>query len=264
MASETYYEILEVNENASQDMIEFAYQRLLKAAKEKLQDSPMYHKKVQRLTDAYRVLSSPSLRHSYNNKIAHERAGGTRTSLHTAQFFDWTDFISGFIFSRAFIGVVVVSVILIMILPHGRDIMKAGVMSRYMNYDQAIQQQNMLYEHARKERMASYRDNILENQQKDRELMEQQRLKRETRYQEQRELQELKQQEYQDRRLAQQQEREAKRQARLKENEKRNEIYRKRREEQLAQQRSQEFIDQTERATWAQREVNTLKANQNR
>ena len=269
MPSETYYEILEVNENASQEIIELAYQRLLREAKDRLQDSPMYRKREQRLTDAYRVLSSLSLRNAYNNKLARERSSGARASMETTGSFDWPGFISGFIFSRTFIGAVVFAVILITLLPSGRDIMTANMMSDYMQYEKEIRQQNLAFERERMASMNNIRTEVFSNQrantdyyQKQKELAEQRRLEREARYQEQQELNEYRRAQYRERQLALQQEREEKRLARKKEYEKRNENYRKLREQRIAEQRSQEFIEQTERATRAQQELNTLKANE--
>lgn len=271
MPSETYYKILEVNENASQDMIEFAYQRLLQEAKERLQDSPMFQKREQRLKDAYRVLSSPSLRHSYNNKLARERSGESRAQLESSGSFDWAGFIRGFIFSRAFIGAAVFVVVLIILLPSGRDIMTANTMSDYMKYEQGIRQKNIEYEKLRMERMANFRSDVYGAQQSSRdyyrkrqELADKRKQEREARYQEQQEENEYRREQYRERQLAVKQEREARRMARQKESDKRNENYRKLREQRIAKQRSREFIEQTERATWAQQELNTLKANEYR
>ncbi len=269
MPSETYYEILEVNENASQEMIEFAYQRLLQEAKDRLQDSPMYQKRTQRLNDAFRVLSSKSLRQAYHNKLTQERSRGSRTPVATSSSFDWAGFISGFIFSRAFIGVVVFIIVLVTLLPSGRDIMTANMMSDYMQYDKEIRQNNLHYEHRRMEQMSRIRAEMLNEQREDtqyyrqqQKLAEQRRLEQEARYQEQQELNEYRRAEYRERQLALQKKREAQRLARQREYEKRNENYRKLREQRIARQRSQEFIEQTERATRAQQELNTLKASQ--
>ena len=73
MAEQTHYQTLGIDQNASREMIDHAYKRLLIDAKEKLQDSPIFTEKAQNLKHAHQVLSNQALRQAYDNKLARER-----------------------------------------------------------------------------------------------------------------------------------------------------------------------------------------------
>lgn len=67
-----YYEILEVSENASSEVIEKAYRTLAKKYHPDVQRSNNLHfseNKFKELTEAYEVLSNPDLRNQYNNRL---------------------------------------------------------------------------------------------------------------------------------------------------------------------------------------------------
>lgn len=68
----SYYDILEVSENASQEVIEKAYKALVKKYHPDIQPRDKIfwaESKIKEITEAYTVLSNPSSRSSYNLKI---------------------------------------------------------------------------------------------------------------------------------------------------------------------------------------------------
>lgn len=67
-----YYEILEVSENASNEVIEKAYKTLAKKYHPDMQHSNnlrFAENKFKELTEAYETLSNPALRKQYDNKL---------------------------------------------------------------------------------------------------------------------------------------------------------------------------------------------------
>ena len=68
-----YYEILEVNENASKEVIDKAYKVLAKKYHPDLQEEKnkkAAEEKIKSLNEAYEILSNPEKRKSYDAKIA--------------------------------------------------------------------------------------------------------------------------------------------------------------------------------------------------
>lgn len=71
-----YYEILEVNESASQEIIEKAYKILIKKYHPDLytgEEKLLAEQKVRDLNEAYKILSDDFLREQYNNELENER-----------------------------------------------------------------------------------------------------------------------------------------------------------------------------------------------
>lgn len=71
-----YYEILEVNENASKEVIDKAYKVLAKKYHPDLQEDKnkkAAEEKIKSLNEAYEVLSNTEKRQAYDNKIARIR-----------------------------------------------------------------------------------------------------------------------------------------------------------------------------------------------
>lgn len=71
-----YYEILEVNENASKEVIDKAYKVLAKKYHPDLQEEKnkkAAEEKIKSLNEAYEILSNPEKRKNYDNKIARLR-----------------------------------------------------------------------------------------------------------------------------------------------------------------------------------------------
>ena len=71
-----YYEILEVDKNASQELIEKAYRTLAKKYHPDLQQGQIqqeYAEKMKIINDAYDVLSNCEKREQYNQKLENER-----------------------------------------------------------------------------------------------------------------------------------------------------------------------------------------------
>ena len=76
---ENYYEILEVNKNASPEIIEKAYKTLVKKYHPDLQEDNMkkiYEEKIKKINEAYDVLSNSEKRKNYdlnlNNTIIND------------------------------------------------------------------------------------------------------------------------------------------------------------------------------------------------
>lgn len=68
-----YYEILEVNENASKEVIDKAYKVLAKKYHPDLQEErnkKAAEEKIKSLNEAYEILSNPEKRKIYDNKVA--------------------------------------------------------------------------------------------------------------------------------------------------------------------------------------------------
>lgn len=71
-----YYEILEVNESASREVIEKAYKILIKKYHPDLyngQERIYAEQRVRDLNEAYKILSDDFLREQYNNELENER-----------------------------------------------------------------------------------------------------------------------------------------------------------------------------------------------
>ena len=212
MEHQTHYKTLDVDENASSDMIEFAYKRLLKDAKDKLQDSPLYFEKEQNLKHAFQVLSSPSLRHAYNNKLAKELTTSANDSYTASESFNAAEFFGGLIFSRAFLGSVVLVIILLVIIPGGGERTVKEVFSKQMDYQHDIRSQQMDMERRREERYVGnqeYDEYLSTRAQEQKEAAEQRRFEMEERRLEIEEQREEARIAREDRRLAMQEEREA-------------------------------------------------------
>jgi len=99
-------------------------------AKEKLQDSPLYFEKENSLKHAYQVLSSPS------------------------------EFLGGLIFSKAFLGSIVVIIVLLVIIPSGEERIAGDVIHKSLDYDHDINNQKMGLENRREDRYVSNQDYI--------------------------------------------------------------------------------------------------------
>ena len=77
---ENYYDILEVNKNASSEIIEKAYKTLVKKYHPDLQENNLknnYEEKIKKINEAYEILSNPEKRKNYdlqlkNNEISKE------------------------------------------------------------------------------------------------------------------------------------------------------------------------------------------------
>ena len=68
-----YYEILEVNENASKEVIDKAYKVLAKKYHPDLQEEKnkkVAEEKIKSLNEAYEILSNPKKKQAYDAKIA--------------------------------------------------------------------------------------------------------------------------------------------------------------------------------------------------
>lgn len=67
--NENYYDILEINKNASQEIVEKAYKTLVKKYHPDLQEEslkPEYEEKIKKINEAYDILSDPEKRKNYD------------------------------------------------------------------------------------------------------------------------------------------------------------------------------------------------------
>ena len=64
-----YYEILEVDKNASDEIIEKAYKTLVKKYHPDLQKNSKNQNKMQQINEAYEILSNDFKRREYDEKI---------------------------------------------------------------------------------------------------------------------------------------------------------------------------------------------------
>jgi len=264
---QTHYNTLDVDENASSEMIEFAYRRLLKDAKDKLQDSPLYLEKEQNLKHAFQILSSPSLRQAYNNKLAKERTIGDRSSHAASDPFNAAEFFGGLFFSKAFLGSVVLIIVLLVLVPGGEERTVRDVVNKQMDYGHDIRSQQMDLERRQEDRyVASQKHNeyLSTRSQEQKAAAEQRRFEMDERRLELKEQREEARIAREDRRLAMQEEREARRTEydlkRKAERERREEKYKKRQEEYEAQRRSREAVARINRTGEIQRDIEKLKA----
>ncbi len=77
---ENYYEILEIDKNASPEILEKAYKTLVKKYHPDLQKNNLknnYEEKIKKINEAYEILSNPEKREEYNliiknNEISEE------------------------------------------------------------------------------------------------------------------------------------------------------------------------------------------------
>ena len=84
-----YYEILEINEKASQEVIDKIYKVLVKKYHPDLQENidtkTKYEEKIKEINEAYEVLSNPEKRLEYNNILAKEKEEILKKQNQTAQ-----------------------------------------------------------------------------------------------------------------------------------------------------------------------------------
>ena len=69
---ENYYDILEVNKNASREIIEKAYKTLVKKYHPDLQENNLknnYEEKIKKINEAYEILSDPEKRKNYDLQL---------------------------------------------------------------------------------------------------------------------------------------------------------------------------------------------------
>ena len=76
MSEESYYELLQVSENADQEIIQAAYRRVMLRHHPDRSNEPNAAEMTQRLNDAYSILSDPARKAQYDR----ERRGRTSSS----------------------------------------------------------------------------------------------------------------------------------------------------------------------------------------
>ena len=79
----SFYEILEINENASQEIVEKAYKVLVKKYHPDLQTDPSKKQecevKIKEINEAYETLSNDELRTQYDNELKQARFESAQT-----------------------------------------------------------------------------------------------------------------------------------------------------------------------------------------
>ena len=70
MREESYYELLQVSENADQEIIQAAWRRLVLRYHPDRSSDPNAAEMTQRLNDAYAILSDPARRAEYDRELA--------------------------------------------------------------------------------------------------------------------------------------------------------------------------------------------------
>lgn len=175
----TYYQILNLDSNASQEMIELAYQQLIKDAKEKLQDSPIYYEKEKVLNEAFSTLSHPDLRRAYDEKLAQERAqaqaqqeskkppkGKKPKKDQKPPPANTAEMLAGLVFSKAFAAFVVLVIVLVVLIPSGKDRGNESVANKLLDNSHDIQSQQMDLARQKEQRYQESEQRRLELQEK--------------------------------------------------------------------------------------------------
>ncbi|MFK5985960.1 MAG: DnaJ domain-containing protein [Pseudomonadota bacterium] len=115
MQKKTHYQVLNIDKNASIEVVKLAYERLLNDAKNKLEDSPLFFEKEKTLKEAYLVLSNPQRRNYYDNKLIRGRIKKSKPSINDSISF--SDFFSNIFSSKIFWAALASIALLIFILP---------------------------------------------------------------------------------------------------------------------------------------------------
>ena len=69
LLEKSYYDILEINKNASPEILEKAYKTLIKKYHPDLKENklkPIYEEKIKKINEAYEILSDPNKRKNYD------------------------------------------------------------------------------------------------------------------------------------------------------------------------------------------------------
>jgi len=162
--NQTHYQVLNIDNQASPEMIELAYQQLLKDAKEKLQDSPLYFQKEKILNEAYSVLSNPEFREAYDRKLVRKQAiRGNNTRIDRGGQEISTDHSK---FIKIFAVFVVLVIAALVLIPSGEDRSKEQVAHKQLDNRYSIQQQRYSLDERKEDRMSASEQKRLELQEK--------------------------------------------------------------------------------------------------
>jgi len=171
--NQTHYQILHIDKNASPEMIELAYAQLLKDAKEKLGDSPIYYEKEKILNEAYAILSNAEHRQAYDKKMANDEV---KKMSHDEPVGKST-WLENFTFIKGFAVFVVLVIALLVLLPSGEDRGDNQTTNKKLDNNYDIQQQNMDLQRQKERRLTDAEQRRLDLQ----EQREQAKIDREER-----------------------------------------------------------------------------------
>lgn len=90
-----YYDILQINKNASQEIIEKAYKVLVKKYHPDLQEDGLkhdYEEKLKLINEAYEILSDEEKRKQYDLKLAQEETINNQPNSHSQQSYTNTQY----------------------------------------------------------------------------------------------------------------------------------------------------------------------------
>jgi len=135
MSEKTHYSTLNIAEDASIDVIDMAYQKLLHEAKDKLQDSPLFYKKKQGLDDAHTVLSNPSLRQAYDKKLLQQRLDANKEEFDEPEKTTLSDFFVNIRFSKTFILIIISVIGIFAFSQYSRHAVHNKIVEQQATYD---------------------------------------------------------------------------------------------------------------------------------
>lgn len=156
----TFYELLQIRKTASSAEIQIAYEQLLKDARDKLADSPLYYNREKQLNDAYNTLIKAESRQIYNEKLHHEQLLAEKLlrqqknqkthqkykiqkkQSSSSDLFSPAVFFGKLIFSKAFLGSIVLIIALLVLIPSGKD----RVVSDALNKQYELQNRQLEFE----------------------------------------------------------------------------------------------------------------------
>ncbi|MFK5893367.1 MAG: DnaJ domain-containing protein [Pseudomonadota bacterium] len=183
MEKQTHYQLLNVDKNVSTDIIKLAYERLLRDAKEKLENSPLYFEKEKKLNEAYQVLSNTQRRQFYDKKLLQQRIESQNNIENSSESFNLFNFISHLFFSRIFWGSGALILVLLIIFPDYEE--NTNNQSRQKTIENYYNYQNQQVEYMRqKEEFYSasqnnYQESVDKRRQERKAVAEKRQLERE-------------------------------------------------------------------------------------
>ncbi len=256
----THYKTLGIDHNASSDLIEFSYQERLKDAKEKLQNSPLFFDKQKKLEHAYQVLSSPTLRQAYNEKLAKDQSltNPSHKSVYSADHSNSPTLIGflGLKFSKGFIVAISIVIIFFIALQYNHFRIAQNRQEQELNYYNQMREKQMLMQQQQMDRYNDSLDAFYEQSNRE----DHYRYEMDDRSMSIRESNASSRRAIENRRLAMQEERESQRAKYEARRQRDLEQTRKRHAEYEANQLSRENIRRIERTGKLQRDINRLKA----
>jgi DnaJ domain len=261
MEKQSHYQLLNIDENASTDIIKLAYERLLKDAKEKLENSPLYFEKEKKLNEAYLVLSNTQRRQFYDKKLLKERIQSHKSNIdNTSESFNFSDFLNNLIFSRIFWGSAALILALLILLPGSNDNINNQTQQKAIkdHYDyqnqqlERVRQTEQLYSASQE----NYQQSVSKRRQERKEAAEKRQLELEVQRIEQEEQRSLAKIEREERRLKLKQQREEKKvNDKLQRQKNREKLAREQRERQQqyeAKKRAQNLINKQKKQAYIQ------------